>query len=498
MSLLALPPELTCQIISETIPSGFESLMLSRRTVFEAGKTLLGKYNAFRRAYKHVTFGRDSRGIYTLLLRIAQDPVIASYVESLDLWNGGQTEPSAEDNNSNGVEEYRVADDLEWLVSRSIYMCGPNADSNEWVRRLMEEYSTKSFPRYGCFILLQLLPNLRRLTPTPEWNFLEDDRDDGKFSEESCWLSLVASANDPEQVTGPLRRLEEIRPCYQTGYDSYMGLQMFEPFMAIPSTRTCSLTSCKAGDDGYTGQPFEWTYPSVSSNIVRLELACCCMTGPGIGEVVRCMPNLRTLLYSHEVKWHGCLSEWDIGEFVAHVGKWCGGFLENLSISMAGSVDGDIAGAAPYLKQFEALQTLELDLRCLEVHNPFLADLETLPVPAVSPTVSFEKDGEMYSLADILPSHIQDVRLISEVPQYHKFARQMLQDLHLRLSEDLPCLQRVELRRGTFRDRSSEEDDDAAWAKLSPWAGYTYSRAYEVEAAWHADFFRRFPNVEEV
>ena len=103
----------------------------------------------------------------------------------------------------------------------------------------------------------------------------------------------------------------------------------------------------------------------ICSNIERLELAGCCVDGPGIGDIVQYMPRLRILRYSHETKWHGCLHDWDAGGFIAHIGKWCSGSLRELSVTMP-HIIGDSDGGAPFLKQFTALEDLELDVNCLK------------------------------------------------------------------------------------------------------------------------------------
>lgn len=503
MPLTALPPELLHLIAEQAMPDGFESFLLSCRTVFESAKSLLARHNHLRRTYSSVAVDGDLRPIVPMLLHFARDPTAAEYVEDIDFWD--HSPPNVDPIDPDAFKDIDLARELRPLIYGSACMRVPYVDRELWLDELVAEIEDQKHLTTASITMLAVLPNLRRLTPSSNWEHFDLGGDEPGNGSEIFWprllRGLITGSRGRGKRNTSLAKLSLIRPCLYTGYDSDTGLAMFAPFMILPSVKTMSLTSCKAVDDGYTGETFHWlhTWHPGSSPIECLELSHCCIAGPEIGEAVRHMPNLRILRYAHETKWHGCLHDWDVGDFVAHVGKWCGDFLIELSVTMPALFEG-WDGAAPFLKQFIALQHLEVDFRCLEPHTSSIENAGPPPMPSIRPTIELAftdapDSKPVYNLADILPKSIRTLGLIGcrEWSEHeYEFMQSLLAGVYPRKEVDLPFWERIEV----CRDQDSVQCDEEAarWLALlahmlPPPVEYSYSEPDPAEAAWLREFY---------
>lgn len=504
MSLSSLPPELIALILSAAMPDvGFEPLMLSCKTVYNSGTLLLQRHNFLRRTYSHIVADDETFfSTIALLLRVARDPTIAEYIEDVDLWNQASLPLSIDILDEHSINNTDFQQEISAVVTRSARMYALDVDERTWLDQLVAEIKAKGSALLCSLTLLTLLPNLRSLTPTSHWSSAFDT-DNGPEHEASYWRklmdSLIARANGSYEGAKPFNNLSLVRPCFEQGYSSSMDLQMLNPLMALPTVTTMSLSGCKAVDDGYTGHPFQWQYPLYGSNIRRLELAYCCMDGLGLAQALQYMPQLRILRYSHETKWHGCLHDWDIGAFIGHIGKWCGGSLTELSVTMP-ALFGDTDGAAPFLKQFTALEALELELRSLKTHQSLIEvfrDDELPPTPAIQPKVPLSSADAEYTLADILPSSTKSLQLIlNGSDDEYTLMQRLLTGSQTHLLEEMPKLARIHLSRYC----EAMKNEDARWIALGETIPSTIDYSYNngiAGPAWHSGFFHRYPHVME-
>ncbi|KAI2631078.1 hypothetical protein GGR54DRAFT_635681 [Hypoxylon sp. NC1633] len=99
MSLLGLPVEILRYIIEESVPEGFESLMLSCRVVYECGNYLINTHNTRKRAWNFIGLNRSRSRAYglALLYRISNEPILARYkiYQEGQLLLDGRTPPTA-------------------------------------------------------------------------------------------------------------------------------------------------------------------------------------------------------------------------------------------------------------------------------------------------------------------------------------------------------------------------------------------------------------------
>lgn len=442
-----------------------------------------------------------------LLIRLAHDPVIAEYIEDIDFWNVAHKPPSVEQMSDYALNTAQWADELQPLIVQMAEKYKPNVSLEAWISELVAELHPMQAGCSRSITLLLLLGNLRSMTPTEYWTYsLEHeavhvaDLSSVRFR---LMDALITRANESSKSGRPLDNLALVRPCFQARYHDSMSLQTLSPFMSLPTVKAMSLPGCKGVDDGYTGRPFQWHYPQFASNIERLELAYCCMDGPGIGEVVKHMPRLRVLRYSHETKWHGCLGDWDAGEFFAYIGKCCSGSLSELSVN-GPEVVLDYDGAAPFLKHLAGVKYLELDTQALQPHRG-ITERRRKDMPSLSAAIPLTTQDSTYTLTDILPSSLESFRIVSSARSEKRI---FLHDLSARSTTSRPeeflSLKRLQICRerempyGLGYHEAYEIAEWAALSELIPSAvTYSYSLAEDVEPAWHQQFLEKYPKIRD-
>ena len=136
MSLPGLPTELLVHIISATTPRGYEALLLSCKTAYEAGKSFLERHNALRRRYRHFAYDEEIKCSFQLLHRIANDPIIAEYIEHADFLQDEWPEELAQ----HGVETWptclndeTAVDAIANLLKNSRYLKRADIDPGDWL-----------------------------------------------------------------------------------------------------------------------------------------------------------------------------------------------------------------------------------------------------------------------------------------------------------------------------------------------------------------------------
>jgi hypothetical protein len=85
MALLDLPDELLQNVVEQTIPKGFESLSLSNKKIYNIAQEYIPTHNRLKRSYQHFRYTLKIKHAFHLLHRIADEPLIAEYIEHADL-----------------------------------------------------------------------------------------------------------------------------------------------------------------------------------------------------------------------------------------------------------------------------------------------------------------------------------------------------------------------------------------------------------------------------
>jgi len=316
MPLTELPPELLDNIIEKTRPDGFEAIALACRTTYAVAKGYIDEHNTLKRRFRQVILTDYGRPIHTgrLLLDVLRRPLAALYIEGLHCHPPGHHE---------GCQIDEPTDEDLAMVNKFL-RCSPYL---RFTQEQAEACSARLFQtdaedlqemcNYSTALLLTILPNVRRLSLPWHWGAIRSSAETDQQS--TVWPGiwqvldqLTQAANSGPAGNAPLGKLQTLLPYAEIEYDSFPKNALMEllPFMEMRSVREIYTTNCIAVDDGYTGIPFTWRHPEVSSNLRTLELTGCCIDGDGIGKLLAHTPLLTSLKYSHATKWHGCEHDW--------------------------------------------------------------------------------------------------------------------------------------------------------------------------------------------
>lgn len=475
--LFDLPLELLQSIIVATIPEGIESAALSCRTLYNASKTYLADHNKLRREWSHFAYdtalvtrgdpwGGRTAVIFSalgLLDRITENPLIARYIRVADLRNEifDITAPYGDALQKKLQQDDALRRRFIRLLGNSRYLSESDMEPDEFLETAIGLVDIDASALLAGAFLMTLLPNVQELALPRQWRYLYlpfnlRNRYDGESMAERvntvCWKlfdSIVQKANSPDQHDASLAKLHTIKPFEGPGYDEGRNaLQLFTPFISLPSVRSFSTGSSIALDDGYTGKPFDTRYDSFGAQLEHVYLEGCCIDYKEITKFLSKCKKLKTFKFNFEMKWHGCGSYWDAGHFARAVEAETYSTLEVLSLGVISVLDGSGSGIVS-LKKFQKLRAVELGL-----------DYFTGPPCGREKDLSWDehKQGETVngqneapSLWDLLPSSVEDVVLMGD---RLKESLEVLQKLFHGCENDdqrqkLPNLRHLEVRIGS-------------------------------------------------
>jgi hypothetical protein len=120
MPLLDLPDEILLYIIKYSLPYGFESFVLTCKRIYAVGEEDIPNHNRLRRTYKDFQYNKEIRCALQLLQRIANDPLIAEYIEEAHL-HAVDEYYDWEDAEQHKVHDESNIQDITRFVRNSIY-----------------------------------------------------------------------------------------------------------------------------------------------------------------------------------------------------------------------------------------------------------------------------------------------------------------------------------------------------------------------------------------
>lgn len=364
MGLSDLPREILDLIIDQTIPSGIESFALTCKTIYERARSSIERHNALKRRWKHTTNAYTGRLCDTLriLYDIAHEPLIAEYIEYLNLWD--RRHPDETEYQTAAVS-FRNDSFAMSRIKDTVYHTDflPHARRVElWQQIVGEDKQGEGYGLDNLFAdvaLLALLPNLKGLHPPDQWHELRH----GETSEALVPVveSLVGLSDESTSRQKPLSSLETIFPFVEEGYDYRASLQCVQPFMCLESIRSIYAVSLVAIDDDYEDMLFTWSNPTLISPLVRIEFASCCMDAGALSVLLRNTPTLTIFRYSHQTKWDGLQYDWNAGEFMETLANYCGARLTDLALTID-ELHGELINGASSFLRFTSLERLEVDV----------------------------------------------------------------------------------------------------------------------------------------
>ncbi|KAI5927867.1 hypothetical protein F4810DRAFT_645549 [Camillea tinctor] len=377
MLLLELPPELLRNAIQQSIPDGFENLMLSCKTLYECGQEFIEDYNIKVKECRTVSLSAfDNRTALYWLHRIAEEPSLSHYMRTVDL-KGNKAYMHC-DTLRVAVEELRktpayrdflklkensaVLQRIGEFVASSPYIGG---DEGFWTSKILtyvdKPVRSDDSDFFRGVFFLTLLPNVRTLTLPWNNNYVPWSRDETTKGTGTCHYrdvfdKIQRKARDlhVDAALGLVKRLEYL---LETEYDVKAGLSFLSPFLVLPCLEELYATSLVATKFEYS---FAWKYPDVVSNLRSIELVSCALDATGVSELLAHMPHLVSFKYSHGCKHHGLEAYWDAGAFVAAVGKHAGNRLQHLAITTEIRGLNEVMTGVTSLREFARLETLEV------------------------------------------------------------------------------------------------------------------------------------------
>jgi len=515
MGFLGLPSEIIDVVIELSLPLGIEGLALTCKALYGRAKSQIARHNALKRRWSctnnfSMPVGED---IVSILYEIHVDPLIAHYVEVLDLWDWPvqgsdyQEDVAAKKGWGGGyivpTDAEAVAMTREMVSGSTFFLSAHLDDFQQWWNKLFEkaEDGTLIVAAHeqwrAVVMLLGMLPNLRVLRLFPDWNGIGNSEDDDERDKE--WLpgitGMVSAANARGGGDSPLSKLEAILPYMPDGYEERAGLLLMEPFMALNSLTEMYLVSAVAVHDGYTGIPFQWTSPNQSSSITRLELASSCIDAEGLSNLVAHTPKLAIFKYSHETKWHGCEHDWNPGTFVEALARHCGNTLREVALTID-ELFGEIENGASSFLALPNIQKLEVDLQVF--CGPPVESGQRLGGSSVIPhgDRAWTKD-DIPCIGSMIPTGVKEVQINTEHPDADVMALvSLLKNLKDQRKERLHSLERVIIRQ--YGGSSAQEIADWSGATLEAFDdGVPVMRLRSQMPEWKREFGERVARLAQ-
>ncbi|KAF9732403.1 hypothetical protein PMIN06_007448 [Paraphaeosphaeria minitans] len=454
MSFLSLPLETIDVILDLSLPSGIQGISLACKAIHERARSQIERHNALKRQWGSANNYRTGRLDDTLgiLNAIALNPLVAEYIENLDLW----------DERPLAVEEAELLDfrgDIHTMqrvkdfVTSLPFLTEADIDTEAWWNRMMQEEGTRTDEdntEVSCttITLLGVLPNLKSIRLDPGWKNFNPGAEQYSLPLAGLTSIVERSSHTGASRQRPLSQVDTIMPFMYTGYEERAPLQSIQPFLELGTVSEVYLVSAVAADDGYTGYPFEWSAPTLAPQLTRLEFASCCIDAEGISELLRHTPALKTFKYSHETKWHGCEHDWNAGTFVEAIARHCGNTITNLAITID-EIYGEIINGVSSLHSFPNLEFLEVDVSIFR--GPPVESGQTQGTYAMVPESEEPWDeDDIPCIGSMMPGNVVEVHINTDFPlPDEKALNGLLKNLRSQRQERLFKLERCIIRQYT-------------------------------------------------
>ena len=388
MSLPLLPVEILVQIIKESIPEGFEGLALTCKRVYDASVIFREQHNKLRRRYRNFKYDikrtasddheNNCFSSLHLLLKIADNPLIARYIVSANLRDDpAYTERDSDEEIDSSFEGFgpslstiRGCSNFRSLFETSPYLRSAGIDptffcnffvSQDWQdRRPVYLYSGIA----GRF-LLTLLPNVVDLTLPRDWETFRMYSFHKIHGQTYSLLDeIIQRVNDLSHSSVALSRLVSVSA--DPRYFSWEWSAIY-PILSIKGVKAFRSSGEYCGrfpdhsHHDFAPTPWDERY-RVDLEVV--EFASTCVTEGGLQAFLSRLSQLRTLKLSTGSKWHLCWSNMNAQNFIKVIEDTVGPTLENLSFSVHYTFRNIEAGITS-MKGLSKLKNLELDIQLL-------------------------------------------------------------------------------------------------------------------------------------
>ncbi|KAF1834013.1 hypothetical protein BDW02DRAFT_569416 [Decorospora gaudefroyi] len=353
MALLELANELLMLIVEHAIPEGFESLCMTCHKLHTLCKPSIRQHNELRSLFRNFDYLIRNkhpfltiRTSFELIARIAQEPVVARYIEHANFRKDNKPVSGALWRmEMNGYRPETVRDSF----ASSRYLSG--TEWQDYFEKYERDVKDRRYCQASASFLLTLLPNVKTVVLPLSWIH---DSETEKLLE-----AIVRHARQPN-ATSTNASLSSVTTLKTSFAHQGLNLKKITPLLALPRIQNfygpASVSHTGAPEHSSLCQSLS---PSLGWTLEVAYLRGSKIDGPAMEHFLRCTPRLRTLVYSHSDKQLSRI--WDICKLVTTINKEAGSHLEELSITKH-DFSGKIALNTANMRDFPRLHKLEIPL----------------------------------------------------------------------------------------------------------------------------------------
>ncbi|KAI1399686.1 hypothetical protein F4819DRAFT_406989 [Hypoxylon fuscum] len=370
--LLNLPVEVLRHIIEESMPEGFENLMLSCRAVYECGRFLLESHATRKREWRRFSLSRFCihKSCYRApVYSISVEPVLARYMETVlphpFLWfNYNSICGSCRGHTHDPV----IEEHIRRSIVESPYLRKAGVDAEKWASEINLMGSNVS--TYLWTFYLTLLPNVKVLgLPDyfPHAIQMSQRLPHGYYGRHrgywtQTWpvikeIGRRIQENPEDASLGKLTTLR-IVGIYSPFGNYKFPIAILSPLLVLPNLTELYARNVVATSYVPHFGSSCWYYRNINSNLRTIELNNSCMDVESISELLAHTPYLVSFKFHYNFF---PPSRWLAGPFVAAIGKHVGQHLEELAITMNVRTTSTVTKAVTSMKEFTKLKRLEID-----------------------------------------------------------------------------------------------------------------------------------------
>lgn len=427
MTLMQLPVELLEQVISHTLPEGFESLALTCKFLYTLCIPFLEHHNnlrwhfrdfrycktdiSFRYHHELFRFPDTATSAFNLISRIAIEPSVGRYILKADFSSDSRlysrfTYPERLNTTYEDRDEA-----VRQLLADSSYLREAGLDWKEYYSAMMEDVNNCRYSQHAAAFVLTLLPNLQRFQPSRLWNPTP--------TTEKLVAAIIHAARRTNHNTASLAHLiafEETVGEYESSWATSI--------IALPHIQLLE-------SGGRRGKFYGNKYlcPDFNSKVEKVWFLHASIDAVAIADFLGHTSCLKSLTYWHSTRASMGHQDWDLCGLIAAVQHEVGSHLEKLS-AITTERRCFISPGKPYLRGFQRLQSLELPL-----------DIVVCGLKAAELAGHGSLDSGSL-LGDLIPTSVSELSLFSpgKTPHdkalgllFHDFATQkQLQKLNLK------------------------------------------------------------------
>ncbi|KAF2647592.1 hypothetical protein K491DRAFT_614371 [Lophiostoma macrostomum CBS 122681] len=445
MTLLGLADELLALIVEHAIPEGFESLRLTCHKLHTLCKPSIREHNKLRLHFRNFAYtgadyaGREKkiRSSFELISRIAQEPLVARYIEHADFEADSRIPADGPFLWRMEIYGYRP-ETVRDLFANSRYLSG--TEWQDYFEKYERDLKDHRYCQASASFLLTLLSNVKTVVLPRYWTH---DPETEKLLE-----AMVRHARQPNATPTNASLLSVTTLKFSFARQGLI-LNKITPLLALLRIQKFyAPTSISHTEAPEHSSPCRTLSPSLGSTLEVAYFLRSNIDGPGMKHFLRCTPRLRTLVYSHSDKQFTRI--WDICELVTTIGKEAGSHLEELSITKH-DFSGKIALGTTNMRDFSRLHKLEI-----------LLDLATCVIRSVT-HLEAKESIRTDSVEDADLSHVD--LLICGLPQQHvRTLETMFQGFAEKKAAQLPSLKEIRV----WADWTTDKAYRARCEKLVP------------------------------